>query len=154
MLKVFADRIFELHLRDAAEEIFVPLGKELFTSGSLPAGVKIKIRNGNGEVLTAAFGSIGWYTPAIYWSGIDVVWPNEERELLRADQRSADFKLSGMLMMLRRNLKNQDDLEFKLSVRLYLHDYARDAKGETLGPGMFPDYEIDWLDGGLLFAGE
>jgi hypothetical protein len=154
VLKVYADRTFQVHLPETTEDVFVPVGKDLFMSESLPDGVRIKIRNGNGEILTSANGSIGWFTPAISWSGGHVVRLDQERELLSSDQRSADFKLSDMLMMLGRNLKNQDDLEFKLLISSNLHDFARGDDGEPLDANAFPEYETDWLDGELLFLGQ
>jgi hypothetical protein len=155
-LKVFSNGTFQLSLSELVGDIFVPVGKVFFgkTWNTVPNGVWIKIRNGNGEILTTELSSEGWFSPVVYSSQADFVRENEERELLRADQRSTDFKLSAMLTMLRQNLKNQDDLEFKLSVHSYLHDRARDSKGESLNPDDFPEFETDWLDGNLLFIDE
>lgn len=156
MLKVHSDGTFHLSLSESAGDILVPVGKEFFRTFSstnpVPEGVLIKIRNGRGEILTAQQGGDGWYNPAM--SGGSFTSDHEERELLKASQRSADFKLSGLIQHPPRNLKNQHDLEFKLAVRSFMHFLSRDANGEPLAPEMFPDYETDWLDGALLFEGE
>jgi hypothetical protein len=158
VLKVFNDGNFQLSLSASAGDILVSVGEDFFQTSvaDIPTGVRIKIRNGNGEILTTTdvSGLDGWYTPAVYSSNSYAVLPNQERELLRTDQRSAVFKLSGMILILPRNLKNQDDLEFKLSVHSYLHSSAREANGDPLNPETFPEFETDWLDGSLLFVGE
>ena len=52
VLKIYADRTFQLHLPDTAKNLFVVAGQDLFTSwDGMPSGVKIKIhrrwRQGN-----------------------------------------------------------------------------------------------------------
>ncbi|MCX6880852.1 MAG: hypothetical protein NTW21_44685 [Verrucomicrobia bacterium] len=79
LLKIYADRTFQLHLPENTHDIFVPVGAKLFTSETdrpdeVPDGVQIKIRNSAGEIFTAVDGisygadGAGWYRPAHSWS--------------------------------------------------------------------------------------
>lgn len=152
---------FQLRISDEVGEIYVPEGDEFFRTVSrskppTPYGVRIKVRNNRGEILTLSqsSGPDGWYSPpgvssqAIYHSS------KPKMERITEAQRTATFKISNMTTTMPANLKNQEDLEFKIKVNHFLLNLARDADGQPLGLEDFPEIETKWLDGKLLFSGE
>ena len=182
LLKIYADRTFQLHLPENTNDIFVPAGEKLFTSETdcpdeVPDGVQIKIRNSAGEILTAVNGisygadGAGWYRPVLIPSRIRMpvfsrrrivngeavaVFSDPPKMELSApaDRISLRVKLSAMIERLPHNIRNQSGLEFKLSISPVVLFNAYDSKGDCLDRQDFPRHETGWLDGDLLFDDE
>lgn len=181
LLNIYADGTFQLALPEHSNEIFVPKGENLLDHpAGLPRGVKIKIRNGAGEIVTASGGrgmqtlydgeGSGWYRPGtgsiempvfskrVVIAGVvhQVPVPSESRPTERPapDRRiSQRTRLSAMIEGLSRNFRNQSGLEFKLSI-IPAGLNAYDSAGKRLGAPDFPMAETGWLNGDLLFEDE
>jgi len=181
VLKVYADRSFQLHLPHTTEGIFVPVDKELFTSDSLPDGVKIKVRNSAGEIFTAEGGygmqiSYGpndesWYRPGsnhiempVFSSrdpitGEAIIVPGSGEPIKPASTESSARssprgKLTDLIFGLSPRIRQQSGLEFKLAIFPSAIPNGRDSEGDYLSPLDFQLHETEWLDGHLLFDDE
>jgi hypothetical protein len=182
VLKVYADRTFQLHLPDSTKDIFVPVGRDLFgDANDIPPGVKIKIRNSAGEIFTGHGGrgmqvyygpeDHGWYRPGSgriempVFSTVDpttgeqtkVPGSGEPIEPL-PDTSSARIsprgKLANMITGLSPGIRQQSGLEFKLAILPFALPNVRDSEGDRLQREYFPRHETGWLDGQLLFDDE
>lgn len=187
ILKVYADQTFQLFLPETSKNIFVLIGKELFTSVdlptgiSLPFGVKIKVRNGAGEIFTAerGYGLRLWHGPGDdlwYRPGSNQIeMPIFSSRLTKTGERidiprSADAihaisneagsrisprgYIEDLIYGLSPRLRQQSGLEFKLAIIPTSLPNARDSEADYLSLDDFPRYETEWLDGKLLFADE
>jgi hypothetical protein len=183
VLKVYADRTFQVHLPDTTKDIFVAVGKDLFTSwDGIPKGVKIKIRNGAGEIFTAeggvgmqfSYGPDGhtWYRPGT--GSIEMPIFSSRRvpgtgEFIKIPGTGAPIepvpntstartsprgKLADIIFGLSPRVRQQSGLEFKLAIIPAALPNARGSDRDYLSAEDFPRHETDWLDGNLLFDDE
>jgi len=180
VLKVYADRTFQLQLPDSTEDIFVPVGCKLFTGDPLLSGVKIKIRNSVGEIFTADGGygiqisfspdDHSWYRPGsnsiempVFSSRDPETGETSIRGSIEAiepvsmepgSRMSPRCKLADLIFGLSPRIRRQSGLEFKLAIFPHALPNARDSEGAYLSIEGFPHRETDWLDGDLLFDDE
>lgn len=178
LLKLYGDFTLQLSLPETTETIYIRKDWEIFDPDNPEpfAGIRIKIRNLRGEILTKPVeGEIRitsvydanneWYSPRLAPSHIDMpkfftrangaVIRHHYTYLKPEIRDSLRLKLSTMISRLDHlDLRSEPGLQFKLCIDPTMIARAFDASGERLKGELFPPQETEWLSGELLFDDE